>query len=328
MLEGGEDPRFIVRRMVILASEDIGNADPQALVGGGGGGRRRSSTSACPRASYALAQAAIYLALAPKSNAAGKALGAARAHVREHGAQPRPRACAAPARRGGAAGPRRGYDNPHDHPGHVSRRSCCPRASRASASTSPTRPRPRSRERLRGDPPARAAERAIAIDRRPWRGDRSRAPSCESLQPGHRRARWAAVAASRRASVAEPPSTRRRGAAAVGAAAPARPRALHAPRGAGGHRRVRRARRPRSSPSRAARAPRSRSWSCSPAIETLQWLAERRARDPGRRADRLLAHAAPGQARALELRAARRRRRARPGGRAVRHAAGRRRGAR
>ena len=63
-----------------------------------------------------------------------------------------------------------------------------------------------------------------------------------------------------------------------------------------------------------------------PAIETLQWLAEHGPGILGRRADPLLAHAAPGQARALELRAAGRRRRARPGGRAVRHAAGRRRG--
>ena len=62
-----------------------------------------------------------------------------------------------------------------------------------------------------------------------------------------------------------------------------------------------------------------------PAIETLQWLAEHGPEDPQRRAHRLLARAAPGQARALELRAARRRRRARAGGRAVRHAAGRRR---
>ena len=78
MLEGGEDPRFIVRRMVILASEDIGNADPGALS---------VATAAAlavervglPEARYALAQAAIYLALAPKSNAAGRALAAAEA---------------------------------------------------------------------------------------------------------------------------------------------------------------------------------------------------------------------------------------------------------
>src|SRR6201999_3920396 len=71
MLEGGEDPRFIVRRMVILASEDVGNADPTALV------IAPSAAAAVehvglPEATYALAQCAIYLALAPKSNAAGR----------------------------------------------------------------------------------------------------------------------------------------------------------------------------------------------------------------------------------------------------------------
>jgi putative ATPase len=115
MLEGGEDPRFIVRRMVILASEDIGNADPQALSVATAAAAAVEHVG-LPEATYALAQAAIYLALAPKSNAAGKALGAARRHVRERGAQPAP-----PWLR---SGPRPGqdkadYDNPHGHPGHV-----------------------------------------------------------------------------------------------------------------------------------------------------------------------------------------------------------------
>jgi putative ATPase len=114
MLEGGEDPRFIVRRMVILASEDIGNADPQALSVATAAAAAVEHVG-LPEATYALAQAAIYLALAPKSNAAGKALGAARRHIREHGAQPAP-----PWLR---SGPRPGqdkadYDNPHNHPGH------------------------------------------------------------------------------------------------------------------------------------------------------------------------------------------------------------------
>jgi putative ATPase len=74
MLEGGEDPRFIARRMVILASEDVGNADPQALLVADA--RRAPSTaSACPSARLNLAQAAVYLALRPKSNASYKALG-------------------------------------------------------------------------------------------------------------------------------------------------------------------------------------------------------------------------------------------------------------
>ena len=89
MLEGGEDPRFIVRRMVILASEDIGNADPAALSVATAAAQAVEHVG-LPEARYALAQAAIYLSLAPKSDAAGRALGAAQAHVREHGAAPVP----------------------------------------------------------------------------------------------------------------------------------------------------------------------------------------------------------------------------------------------
>ena len=85
MLEGGEDPRFIVRRMVILASEDIGNADPGALSVAAAAAQAVDRVG-LPEARFALAQAAIYLALAPKSNAAGRALGAAERHVRKHGA--------------------------------------------------------------------------------------------------------------------------------------------------------------------------------------------------------------------------------------------------
>ena len=69
MLEGGEDPRFIVRRMVILASEDIGNADPQALQVAVAAAAAVEHVG-LPEGQYALAQAAIYLSLAPKSNAA------------------------------------------------------------------------------------------------------------------------------------------------------------------------------------------------------------------------------------------------------------------
>jgi putative ATPase len=85
MLEGGEDPRFIVRRMVILASEDIGNADPQALLVADAAARAVDRVG-LPECALNLAQAAVYLALAPKSNASYKALNAARAEVRENGA--------------------------------------------------------------------------------------------------------------------------------------------------------------------------------------------------------------------------------------------------
>jgi putative ATPase len=120
MLEGGEDPRFIVRRMVILASEDIGNADPQALTIAVAAANAVEHVG-MPEAVYAMAQAAIYLSLAPKSNAAARAIGAARAHVREHGAQTPPAAVRSAAYPGAAAlGRGQGYDYPHEHPGHLS----------------------------------------------------------------------------------------------------------------------------------------------------------------------------------------------------------------
>ena len=89
MLEGGEDPRFIARRMVILASEDVGNADPQALLVADAAARAVDRVG-LPECAHNLAQAAVYLALAPKSNASYKALGAARAEVRENGARTPP----------------------------------------------------------------------------------------------------------------------------------------------------------------------------------------------------------------------------------------------
>ncbi len=82
MLEGGEDIRFLCRRLVILASEDIGNADPTALT------IAVSAMQACefvglPESQLTLSQTVAYLALAPKSNAATVAIGAARKDVRE-----------------------------------------------------------------------------------------------------------------------------------------------------------------------------------------------------------------------------------------------------
>ncbi len=89
MLEGGEDPLFVARRMVILASEDVGNADPQALP---------LATSAfqavervgMPEARIILAQCAVYLAAAPKSNASYVAIEEALGDVRSHPDEPVP----------------------------------------------------------------------------------------------------------------------------------------------------------------------------------------------------------------------------------------------
>ncbi|HST55539.1 MAG TPA: replication-associated recombination protein A [Solirubrobacteraceae bacterium] len=122
MLEGGEDARFIARRMVILASEDIGNADPGALPLAVAAAHAVEHVG-LPEARYALAQAAIYLALAPKSNAAGRALGAASQHVREHGSAPVPAWLRSGPRPGQDVG---GYDYPHDRPGHLSEQELLP----------------------------------------------------------------------------------------------------------------------------------------------------------------------------------------------------------
>jgi putative ATPase len=119
MLEAGEDPRFIVRRMVILASEDIGNADPQALTVATAAAAAVEHTG-MPEAQFALAQAAIYLSLAPKSDATKRAVFAARGFVRERGAKPPPGYLRSSTRTEGD------YDYPHARPGHISPQELLP----------------------------------------------------------------------------------------------------------------------------------------------------------------------------------------------------------
>jgi putative ATPase len=116
MLEGGEDVRFIARRMVILASEDIGNADPRALLIATAAAQAVARVG-LPECSHALAQATVYLALAPKSNASYSALKKARRWVQENGA-PIPPDHLRDAHYPGAKklGRGEGYDYPHDHP--------------------------------------------------------------------------------------------------------------------------------------------------------------------------------------------------------------------
>ena len=116
MLEGGEDARFIARRMIILASEDIGNADPQALVVAVAAAQAVEHVG-LPEARLNLAQAAIYLALAPKSNASYVALKEATADVRERG-NLRPPKALRDAHYPGAKklGHGQGYVYPHDDP--------------------------------------------------------------------------------------------------------------------------------------------------------------------------------------------------------------------
>ena len=89
MVAGGEDPRFIARRMVVFASEDVGNADPQALQVAVAAAHAVDHVG-LPECRINLSQAATYLALAPKSNAAYKAIDAALDDVRREGNRPPP----------------------------------------------------------------------------------------------------------------------------------------------------------------------------------------------------------------------------------------------
>ncbi len=119
MLEAGEDARFIARRMVILASEDVGNADPRALTVAVAAAHAVEHVG-LPEAQLNLAQAAIYLANAPKSNASARAIWDARRDVREHGnARPPAFLRDAALRRGEEARPRRGLRLPARRSGRV-----------------------------------------------------------------------------------------------------------------------------------------------------------------------------------------------------------------
>ena len=119
MLEGGEDPRFIARRMVIFASEDVGNADPRALAVATAAAAAVDRVG-LPECVLNLAQAAAYLALAPKSNASTTAIAAAMRHVREHGAKLPPDHLRDAHYRGAKAlGRGEGYVYPHDQPDGV-----------------------------------------------------------------------------------------------------------------------------------------------------------------------------------------------------------------
>ena len=117
MLAAGEDVKFIARRIVICAAEDIGNADPQALVLANAAAQAVQFVG-MPEASLILAQAVTYLATAPKSNAATVAIGQALADVRTSDCGPPP-AHLRDAHYKGAAklGHGKGYLYPHDFPG-------------------------------------------------------------------------------------------------------------------------------------------------------------------------------------------------------------------
>ena len=113
MIDAGEDPKFIARRIMIQASEDVGNADPQALLVAEAA-FKSAEVIGYPECRINLAQAAIYVALAPKSNAAESAIDAALADVRTSGAREVPNHLRDRHRPGSDAyGP---YLYPHDYP--------------------------------------------------------------------------------------------------------------------------------------------------------------------------------------------------------------------
>ncbi|MFQ5628371.1 MAG: replication-associated recombination protein A [bacterium] len=116
MLEAGEDPLFIARRLIILASEDIGNADPQALVLATSAFQAVHSVG-MPEARLVLAQATTYLASAPKSNASYKAISAATKDLQENTPGPIPLHIRnAPTKLMAEQGYGKDYRYPHDEP--------------------------------------------------------------------------------------------------------------------------------------------------------------------------------------------------------------------
>ena len=154
MLEAGEDPEFIARRMVILASEDVGMADPLSLQIAVAAFQALQFVG-LPEAAYALSHAAVHLALAPKSNSIADAMSAAREAVAAT-----PGAQVPPHLRGtGYWGARKlghgvGYLYPHDFPGHVIDQGYLPEGSETTVLYKPT---------VQGAE-ARAAERLARID--------------------------------------------------------------------------------------------------------------------------------------------------------------------
>lgn len=126
MIEGGEDPRFIARRVVISAAEDIGLANPNALL------LANAAFDAVdkigwPEGRIPLAEAVVYLATSPKSNSAYLGIDAAIAEVRRSGNQPVPLPIRnAPTKLMAELGYHDGYKYPHDYPGHFAEQQYLP----------------------------------------------------------------------------------------------------------------------------------------------------------------------------------------------------------
>jgi putative ATPase len=126
MLAGGEDPRFIARRMIVHAAEDVGLADPHALVVAVAAAQAVEMVG-LPEARIPMTEAAVYIATAPKSNAVIRAISTAAQDVEREEAQPVPRALRSAATSGARRlGHGEGYEYPHDHPGGFVRQQYAP----------------------------------------------------------------------------------------------------------------------------------------------------------------------------------------------------------
>ncbi len=126
LLAGGADPRYVVRRLLRVASEDVGTADPRALEQVAAAAHAVEHVG-MPECELALAQAVVYLALAPRSNALYTAYRAARRAVEEHPALPVPLQLRnAPTKLMREAGYGAGYRYAHDEPGRVADMECLP----------------------------------------------------------------------------------------------------------------------------------------------------------------------------------------------------------
>jgi len=116
MIVAGEDPRFILRRLVILASEDIGLADPQGILVANAAAQNFEYIG-MPEGIYPIAHATLYLATAPKSNSVG-AYFEVQDEIKKNGAKPVPIHLMDASRDGKGLGHGQGYDYPHNHEGH------------------------------------------------------------------------------------------------------------------------------------------------------------------------------------------------------------------
>jgi putative ATPase len=155
MLDAGEDPLFVARRIVRMAVEDIGLADPQALVVANAA-KDAYHFLGSPEGELAIAQAAIYVATAPKSNAAYLAYKAATRAAKEHGSLPPPKVILnAPTRLMRDEGYGEGYEYDHDAPNAFSGQDYFPEALGRQAFYRPT---PRGFEKTLGERLARWAE--------------------------------------------------------------------------------------------------------------------------------------------------------------------------